>query len=49
MMGDKTWLTAGVPVHPKGAVEIRALLASQILPQHTLKTISLWTWLWAFQ
>ncbi len=48
--GEETWLTVGVPVHPKGVGwgwGQGSVQASQVLPHQTGKTISLWTWLYA--
>ncbi len=46
-VGDQVWLTVGVPVHPKGVGCDQGLgfeQASQVLLNHTGRTISLWGW-----
>ncbi len=50
MLGDKVWLTVDVPIQPRGVGwgwRQSSVQASQVLPPHTRKIISLWTWLCA--
>lgn len=37
-MGDNTWLTAGIPVHPSGG-EVRTLQASQVFPHFFMELV----------
>ncbi len=47
MLGDRVWLTVGVPVHPKGVGwgGGQGSVQERQVPHQTGKTTSLWTWL----